>query len=298
MLCALATVGAACATPAPDTSSATASTSPLTLPETSTAPATTTTTLPASPADIAVPTSALDLAAALARVESDLRDPATDADTARTLGWEQQVLYRVLARNGDWLADVLATLPPELGEVVALNLGGNTAISALVEPPAALPDSWEIVAPPQPDVLVGYYREAEATSGIGWEYLAAINLVETRMGRIAGDSSAGAQGPMQFIPSSWDAFGDGGDVRDPQDAILAAGRYLAAAGGPEDMDAAIYAYNHSDDYVDAVKRYATVLQLDARAYLGYYHWQVTYRTVDGPWHLPEGYPIEPAVPLD
>ncbi len=34
-----------------------------------------------------------------------------------------------------------------------------------------------------------------------WYYLAAINLIETRMGRIDGLSTAGAQGPMQFLPA-------------------------------------------------------------------------------------------------
>jgi hypothetical protein len=86
-------------------------------------------------------------------------------------------------------------------------------------------------------------------------------------------------------------------VRDPRDAILAAGRYLAATGGPGDMDRALFAYNRSDAYVDAVRRYASVMATDERAYLGYYHWQVSYRTVDGLHLLPEGYPAVPAVRL-
>jgi membrane-bound lytic murein transglycosylase B len=118
------------------------------------------------------------------------------------------------------------------------------------------------------------------------------------MGRIVGDSTAGAQGPMQFIPSTWAAFGEGGDVHDPRDAILAAGRYLAAAGGPDDMRSAVFAYNHADAYVDAVGRYASVIAADERAYLGYYHWQVTYRTTGGLYLLPEGYPQRAAVRLD
>jgi membrane-bound lytic murein transglycosylase B len=117
------------------------------------------------------------------------------------------------------------------------------------------------------------------------------------MGRIVGDSTAGAQGPMQFIPSTWAAYGEGGDVYDPHDAILAAGRYLAAAGGPADMRAALFAYNHADAYVDAVSRYASVMADDERAYLGYYHWQVSFRTVDGVYLLPEGYPDVAAVRL-
>jgi hypothetical protein len=192
---------------------------------------------------------------------------------------------------------VYADLPADIAGVVERNVGGGISIATLVEPPATLPTAWTIEPPPPPEELLGYYREAERASGIPWPYLAAINFVVTRVGRIVGDSTAGAKGPMQFIDSTWDAYGEGGDVRDPRDAILAAGRYLAAAGGPADMRAALYAYNHSDAYVDAVTRYAQQMLDDERAYLGYYHWQVTYRTVDGLYLLPEGYPDQAAEPL-
>jgi membrane-bound lytic murein transglycosylase MltF len=144
------------------------------------------------------------------------------------------------------------------------------------------------VRPEPVDVLLDAYRDAEAEFGIPWQYLAAIHLVETRLGRIRGNSSSGAQGPMQFIPSTWEAFGEG-DVNDNRDAILAAGRYLKAAGGPANMDKAIFAYNHDDGYVTAVKAYAQNMLDDPRAYDGYYQWQVYYRTVNGTVLLPEGY---------
>jgi membrane-bound lytic murein transglycosylase B len=94
---------------------------------------------------------------------------------------------------------------------------------------------------------------------------------------------------MQFIPSTWAAYGNGGDVNDNRDAILAAGRYLKAAGGPANMDKAIFAYNHDDGYVAAVKAYAENMLENPRAYDGYYQWQVYYRTVDGTFLLPEGW---------
>ena len=68
------------------------------------------------------------------------------------------------------------------------------------------------------------------------------------MGRIRGTSTAGAKGPMQFLPSTWEAYGEG-DIEDPDDAIMAAARYLANYGAPADMDRALFAYNHSDHYV-------------------------------------------------
>ncbi len=69
--------------------------------------------------------------------------------------------------------------------------------------------------------------------GVGWNYLAAIHLVETKFGRVKSDSVAGAQGPMQFIPSTWRIYGNGGDIHDPHDAILAAARLLRANGAPQ-----------------------------------------------------------------
>jgi hypothetical protein len=109
-------------------------------------------------------------------------------------------------------------------------------------PPAGLAD----LAPPPEQELLAHYREAEAASGVGWNYLAAVNLIETRLGSVTGTSSAGAQGPMQFLPSTFAAYGDGGDIHAPRDAILAAGRYLAANNFAGDPDNALFRYNHSD----------------------------------------------------
>ena len=196
--------------------------------------------------------------------------------------------YRQLSNHPDWVEPVVAALPPDVVPWVQANLEAGAALSSLTPPQAGLPD-WTILVPEPPEALRGYYAEAETQSGIPWAYLAAIHFLETRMGRIHGNSPAGAQGPMQFIPSSWAAHGAGGDVHDDRDAILAAGRYLQAAGGPADMERAIFAYNHDDGYVAAVQAYARNLLEDPRAYDGYYHWQVLYRTVDGAVLLPEGY---------
>jgi hypothetical protein len=99
---------------------------------------------------------------------------------------------------------------------------------------------------------------------------------------------------MQFIPATWAAFGEG-DVNDNRDAILAAGRYLDASGGPDDMDRALYAYNNHDEYVRSIQAYATLIGGDERVYGAYHQWQVYYATVNGVWFLPEGYPAVPSV---
>ena len=117
----------------------------------------------------------------------------------------------------------------------------------------------EVGAPPPLAELLGFYREASARYGVGWNYLAAIHLVETKFGRVKNDSVAGAKGPMQFIPSTWRIYGNGGDIHDPHDAILAAANLLHSNGAPARYGPALRAYNDSGLYVDAVTRYAREL---------------------------------------
>jgi membrane-bound lytic murein transglycosylase B len=111
---------------------------------------------------------------------------------------------------------------------------------------------------PVPPFLLPIYQAAGAQYGIHWQILAAINEVETGFGRNLRESSAGAIGWMQFLPSSWhrygvDADGDGKrDPWDPVDAIFAAARYLHAAGAESSLPNAIFAYNHAGWYVDQV----------------------------------------------
>jgi Transglycosylase SLT domain len=116
-----------------------------------------------------------------------------------------------------------------------------------------------------PPFLLPIYQAAGTAYGIPWQVLAAINEVETDYGRDLSISSAGAEGWMQFLPSSWaqygvDANGDGfEDPYNPADAIFAAARYLAAAGGATNIRTAIYSYNHSQAYVDSVMLRAQLL---------------------------------------
>ena len=149
----------------------------------------------------------------------------------------------------------------------------------------------QLTAAENPGTLLADYQAAQAATGVGWSYLAAINFVETDFGRVAGPSSAGAQGPMQFMPATWAAYGTG-DVNDPHDAILGAAKYLKANGAPNDMQKALYAYNHSQAYVDAIAGYALVMKDDANALRGYHGWQVYYSTIDGTSWLKVGWKKE------
>jgi Transglycosylase SLT domain len=128
--------------------------------------------------------------------------------------------------------------------------------------------------------LLRYYREGTRRSHVRWPLLAAVNLVESSFNRLRSDSTAGAQGPMQFIPSTWATYGRG-DVHDPHAAILAAARFLHAGGAPAHERAALFAYNPSALYVTAVEAYARIIRRDPRAFRELYAWQVYVRTTHG-----------------
>ena len=206
-------------------------------------PTASTSVAPAPSTTVPPPTSTLapglQVAADLIAAETAIHDPSTPATDMDRWGQVQQAAVRMLLFHPELEAEALALLPDRVRAATDAHLAAAkdlTALAGPVDPARPLP-SWRIVTPEPAAVLLNHYKQAEATVGVPWEYLAAIHLVETRMGRIRGDSSAGARGPMQFIPTTWDIYGEGGDIESTADSIAAAARLLRANGATAHGDA-------------------------------------------------------------
>jgi membrane-bound lytic murein transglycosylase B len=197
----------------------------------------------------------------------------------------QQRLFISLTRKPALQRAVVVRLRGRVRREARETLAARSALVRLTPPTRKPLGSFRTGRPPPARSLLGWYREAQRRFGVGWHVLAAVNFVESGFGRLRSASSAGAQGPMQFLPATWRAYGLGGDVHDPHDAILGAANYLRASGAPRDYRGALYAYNRSRLYVDAVLRYANQMKRDIRAFYAYYAWQVWVRTPAGPRRL-------------
>ena len=119
------------------------------------------------------------------------------------------------------------------------------------------------------DYLALYRAAATTCPGLDWHVLAAIGQVESGHGRSNGPSSSGAEGPMQFLPSTFAAYAVDGnhdgvlDIWNPADAIFTAAHYLCAngAGTADKLYTAIWHYNHADWYVQLVLGVAASLRV-------------------------------------
>jgi Transglycosylase SLT domain len=186
---------------------------------------------------------------------------------------------------------------------------GRVGFESLGAPISGVPDFF-IESFRIPPFLLPIYQAAGTAYDIPWQVLAAINEVETDYGRDLSISSAGAEGWMQFLPSSWarygvDATGAGyEDPYNPADAIFAAARYLQAAGGGtatggggQHIRAAIYAYNHSQEYVESVMLRAQLLGGTPPELLSAITGLTESRfPVHAPARFSDGFPAAPAEP--
>jgi cell wall-associated NlpC family hydrolase len=115
-----------------------------------------------------------------------------------------------------------------------------------------------------PPHYLALYQEAATELGMPWQLLAAVGKVESDHGRNPAcrhPNAAGAQGPMQFLPTtfahySWASDSPTPDIYNPRDAIYAAAAMLVDNNIRDDPRQALYAYNHSKSYVDAVLSWA------------------------------------------
>lgn len=188
----------------------------------------------------------------------------------------EQVAVYALAADPTLEQEVLHSLPADrqggLSQAVAgvrshWRLAGVTDLSlARVRRTKRFADAEPVEA------LLGYYRTAAARTGIDWTYLAAINYIESTFGRSLHASSAGALGPMQFLPSTWQEYGGGGDVMSPHDSIEAAASFLRRNGAPADYGRALLHYNRDNDYVAAVQAFAAAMRAEPSWLNRFYCW--------------------------
>jgi hypothetical protein len=208
-------------------------------------------------------------------------DPANPVPRDVTyLALRHQRILRLLSSRRALGDATIARLPADVRGEARDTVLGRRALAAIPRSPGRLPRLRVAKAAPAASLRADY-AAAQQRFGIDWSILASVNFVESAFGRIRSASEAGARGPMQFLPSTWRAFGMGGSIDDPRDAILGAANLLHHDGAPHDLNRALFAYNHSTAYVRAIRRFARRMHADPRAFLTYYVWQVFVRTSKG-----------------
>ncbi|MBE2316007.1 transglycosylase SLT domain-containing protein [Solirubrobacter sp. CPCC 204708] len=241
---------------------------------------------PLPAADAPLPREPAQLAAAFTDTTRRLRATGWDGTgeiprDVTYLALHHQRILRELATERRLGDRTLAQLPPDVKGEARDTVQARRHIAAIPRGPSTTIPKVRVAKAAPANELRAHYADAQRRFGIHWSILASINFVESAFGRVRSASESGAKGPMQFMPATWRAFGNGGDINDPHDAILAAARYLKASGAPADYDRALYAYNHSTSYVRAIRRYAARMRADERTFRTYYAWQVYVLTSSG-----------------
>jgi hypothetical protein len=179
-------------------------------------------------------------------------DLVVNSATSRQLGLVRRVAALISA-PGASLRTLLTRVRAVLGPAARIESLRQQQLPVASAPPGQLPGTY-----------LELFRASAARycPALSWTVLAAIGQIESGDGANVGPSSAGALGPMQFLPSTWkiwgiDGFGQTGppDIMNPYDAVPSAARLLcadgAAAGGPG-LASAIFSYNHANWYVREV----------------------------------------------
>jgi hypothetical protein len=183
-------------------------------------------------------------------------DGVVNAAEGRKLGLVRNVAVLVNAPAADvtaLAAQVRAALGTHAEVIRLVPVRVSTQLPVDSTPPTGRPASYQEL-----------FKESAAQycPGLSWTVLAAIAQIESADGQNMGPSTAGALGPMQFLPSTWKTwgitgFGDTGnpDIMNPFDAVPSAARLLCADGaaaGGAGLRQAIFDYNHANWYVDEV----------------------------------------------
>ncbi|MBX6384752.1 MAG: lytic transglycosylase domain-containing protein [Microbispora sp.] len=196
-------------------------------------------------------------------------DGLVSRDLGRRLGFPRNVVVLVHGDPGKVSDKAVARLLGKGAQVVRVGQAAVRPRTAAAQ--GQVPPGQALVGRPA-SYLELYQRAAAVCPGLSWTVLAAIGQVESGHGRNNGPSSAGALGPMQFMPATWKAYGVDGDgdgradIWSPYDAVPSAAKYLCANGagaGGEKLRKAVWHYNHSWDYVNTVLSLADAY---ARAY--------------------------------
>ncbi|MEU8318187.1 lytic transglycosylase domain-containing protein [Nonomuraea sp. NPDC048881] len=186
-------------------------------------------------------------------------DGLVSLEVGRSLGFAKGVAVLLHGKPGTIAEAGVRRLLGKGAQVVVLDAASRTQRQQQQQPQR---QQQQPVTVGRPNSYLDLYKAAATRCpGLSWTVLAAIGQVESSHGRNNGPSSAGALGPMQFMPATWkhygvDGDGDGkADIWSPYDAVPGAANYLCANGagkGGAKLRKSIWFYNHSWDYVDKV----------------------------------------------